>query len=225
MIRGCLLLVNLAENFVLYAVKSPIVNVVINEIGDGKVNVLLAGEESQIVTEAFIKKGHNAMSCDNTYPGAKGLPHYFGDMLDIIYRDYWDLVIAFPVCRFLANSGVRWLYERPGRWELLKEGAEFFNKILKVKCKLAIENPIHHCHARKLITKYDQIIHPWQFGHTTKKTICLWLRGLPKLQTTNIIPKELRTPDIHYESPGPERERKRSRFYEGIADAMANQWG
>jgi len=189
-----------------------------------KSKVLIACEESQIVTEAFIKKGHDAMSCDINYPGAKGLPHYQGNVFDILY-DNWDMIIAFPVCRYLANSGVRWLHEKPGRWELLKEGASFFNKFLGLNCKYCVENPIHHCHARMLIPKYQQIIHPWQYGHTTKKAICLWLKGLPMLKPTKIIPLEERTADIHLEPPSPERERKRSRFYEGIADAMAEQWG
>ncbi len=189
-------------------------------------NVLLACEESQIVTEAFTKKGHYAMSCDIEYPGAKGLPHYKGDVLDILYDSFWDMIIAFPVCKYLTNSGVRWLHERPGRWELMRKGAEFFNKFLKSECKkLVIENPVHHGYARKLIPKYNQIIHPWQFGNTTKKQICLWLRGVPKLIPTEIIPLELRTADIHNEPPGPDRERNRSKFFPGVADAMADRWG
>jgi hypothetical protein len=185
-------------------------------------DVLLALECSGIIRDAFKAKGHNAWSCD-LKPTERPGQHYQCDIREVLY-DPWDLVIAHPVCKRLANSGVRWLHER-NLWSDLKEAINFFNLFLNIPAKLSgIENPIQHCHARAEIPKYTQIIHPWQFGHTTKKATCLWLKGLPKLQPTEIIPVELRTPDIHFESPGPEREANRSRTFEGIAKAMANQW-
>jgi len=187
--------------------------------------VLLACEESQIVTEQFILKGHDAMSCDIKYPGAKGLPHYLGDVRDILH-DLWDMIIAFPPCDFLANSGVRWLYEKPGRWEQLKKAAEFFNVFLNHPCeKICVENPIQHKYARELIRKYNQIINPWQFGHTTKKKTCLWLKNLAPLIYTYEVPEYLKTNEIHKEPPGSERKKNRSRTFPGIAKAMAEQWG
>lgn len=187
--------------------------------------VLVACEESQVVTEAFINLGHDAMSCDLEHSGAKGLPHYKGNVIDILYND-WDLIIAHPPCDFLANSGVRWLHEDKSRWIKMLRAANFFKAFLYHPCpKICIENPIQHGYAREHIPKYQQIIQPWQFGHTTKKATCLWLKGLPKLIPTEIIAKELRTADIHLEPPGPNRKKNRSRFYEGIARAMAEQWG
>ena len=108
--------------------------------------VLVACEESQVVTEAFIKRGHNAMSCDLEHLGAKGLPHYKGNVIDILYRD-WDLIIAHPPCDFLANSGVRWLYEDKSRWIKMLTAANFFKVFIYHPCpKVCIENPIQHGH-------------------------------------------------------------------------------
>ena len=195
--------------------------------------VLVACEESQEVTEAFINRGHDAMSCDVNYPGAKGLPHYQGDVRDLL-SEYWDMVIAHPVCKYLTNSGVSWLHRRPGRWELMKSGAEFFKLFLnlpKVE-KVVIENPIMHKYAREIIgVDYSQIVQPWMFGHPESKATCLWLKGVDKLKETNNV-KEimLSLPDnqrqrLHYLPPGPERERLRSQTFPGIAAAMAEQWG
>lgn len=186
-------------------------------------NVLIGCEESQVVTEAFINAGHNAMSCDLNYPGAKGLPHYQGDVLDII-NDGWDMFICHPECTRLCNSGVRWLAERE-LWVEMRDAAEFFktcmNAPIPLKC---MENPIPHKYALEIIgRKYDQIIQPWQFGHGETKATCLWLDGLPKLVSTNeVTGREQRVWKV---SPGPERARIRSRTFEGIANAMAQQWG
>jgi len=187
--------------------------------------ILVGCEFSQIVTEAFIKRGHDAMSCD-FLPGEKGLPHYQGDILDIL-DDSWDMMIVFDPCTYQCNSGVRWLYSIPDRWEALKESCDFTKKLLNANIpQIARENPIPHKYALAIIgRKYDQIIQPWQFGHTTSKATCLWLRNLPPLQPTNIIPKEQRTQDIWRMPPGPERAKERSRFFQGIADAFAEQWG
>jgi hypothetical protein len=192
--------------------------------GGREMKILIACEESQVVTEAFINAGHKAMSCDLEHPGAKGLPHYQGNVIDILYND-WDMIIAHPPCDFLANSGVRWLHEDKTRWIKMVRAANFFKAFIYHPCpKVCIENPIQHCYAREHIPKYQQIIQPWMFGHTTKKATCLWLKGLPKLRPTEIIAKELRTADVHLEPPGPNRKKNRSRFYEGIAKAMAEQW-
>ena len=191
--------------------------------------VLVACEESQVVVERFLLKGHDAISCDNEYQGAKGLPHYFGDVLDILY-DGFDMLIAFPPCTRLTNAGGRWLQERD-LWDEMRAGAEFFNTLLHAPIKMkALENPIQHKHARALIRKYDQIIHPWQFGHTEQKQTCIWLENLPKLVETNNVYDEMMLLDykdrakVHSMGPGPEREKLRSRLLQGIADAMADQW-
>lgn len=210
--------------------------------------VLIAGEQSQIITEAFIKKGHSAMSCDNKYPGAKGLPHYFGDVRDLL-AEYYDLVIFHPVCKFIANSGVRWLAGNDQRMADLAEAIMFFNLRHKFNSnKVATENPIPHKYAvdglymtngetsafdgKTGIGKYDQLFQPWHFGHKKMKATCLWLKGLPPLIPTNIVgppPKDKKErykwQDVWTASPGPDRERLRSVTYQGVADAMADQWG
>lgn len=184
--------------------------------------ILVACEESQVVTEAFIKRGIDAMSCDLNYPGAKGLPHYRGDVRDLL-NEYFDMVIFHPVCTRLANSGVRWLRER-NLWGDFENAVEFFNLRHKFNSELvATENPIPHKYATEKIGKYDQIIQPWQFGHGETKATCLWLKGLPRLVPTNIV--EGREQRIWKMTPGPERAKQRSRTFPGIAEAMATQWG
>lgn len=204
--------------------------------------VLIAGEQSQIITEAFIKRGHNAMSCDNAYDGAKGLPHYRGDLRDLL-TEYFDLVIFHPVCRYLTNSGVRWL-EYPARWDDLKLAIEFFNLRHKFNSPcVATENPIPHKYAVTGINRdgvrfadgigvYDQCVQPWHFGDEKMKATCWWLKNLPKLNYTDIVgppPKGFENrkswQDVWMCSPGPERERLRSVFYSGMANAVADQWG
>lgn len=203
--------------------------------------VLVACEESQVVTEAFIKLGHDAMSCDIEYPGRKGLPHYQGDVRDLL-SEAWDMVIAHPVCKFLTNSGVCHLYinrrKENGmytpRWEQMKAGAEFFKLFTNLTHveKVVIENPIMHQYARELIgVDYTQIIHPWQFGHPEQKATCLWLKGVEPLKETNNVYEEMmKLPDnerqrLHYLPPSADRERLRSETFQGIADAFASQWG
>lgn len=187
----------------------------------GKVKVLVACEFSGIVREAFARRGHDAMSCDllpTEIPGK----HYQGDVMDII-NDRWDLMIAHPPCTRLANSGVRWLYER-SLWGEMFQAIEFFLNLQNADIPLiTIENPIQHKYARDYICKYDQIIQPWMFGHGETKATCLWLKGLPKLKPTNIVSG--RDQRLHRLPPGPERWRERSRTFQGIADAMAEQWG
>lgn len=185
---------------------------------------LLGCEFSGVVREAFRAFGHNAISCDLLPPEDERFDyHYQGDILDIL-NDGWDLMIAHPPCTRLCNSGVRWLNER-NLWREMLLSAEFFKRLLNCNIPLiCIENPIPHHYALDVIgKKYDQIIQPWQFGHPETKATCLWLKGLPNLQPTNIVKgREQRT---HLLSPGPDRWKERSRTLPGIAMAMAEQWG
>ena len=185
--------------------------------------ILVSCEFSQIVTKAFRERGHLAYSCDLLPTEGNPDWHFQCDVMEII-NDDWDLMIAHPPCTYLANSGVRWLYEEGGRYYKMIDACNFFNELLNANIKrICIENPIQHKHAREYIRKYDQIIQPWQFGHEESKAICLWLSGLPKLQPTKIMDK--REQRVWKEPPSPERWKNRSRFYTGIAEAMAKQWG
>lgn len=189
--------------------------------------VLIACEFSGIVREAFRKRGHDAWSCD-LIPSELPGDHFTGRVEDLIPFQKWDLMIAHPPCTYLANSGVRWLYGGSGttpdpvRWTQMEEAAVFFRTLLDAPIeRIAVENPIQHRHAE--LPKQTQIIQPWMFGHGETKATCLWLKNLPKLEPTNIV--EGRSPRVHYASPGPDRWKERSRTLQGIADAMAEQWG
>jgi len=185
-------------------------------------DVLIGCEYSGEVRDAFIRHGHNAMSCDLLPTELPG-PHYQGDVLDLL-GDGWDLFIAHPECTRLANSGVRWLHER-NLWAEMEVAAKFFKTLLDSDIpKKALENPIPHKYAVDIIgRKYDQIIQPWQFGHGETKATCLWLENLPMLQPTNIV--EGREQRMWKLPPSADRAKIRSRTYSGIADAMAEQWG
>jgi len=198
--------------------------------------VLVACEFSGVVREAFRRRGHQAWSVDLLPPADGSLYHEQGDVRWILAhpKDYpaFDLLIAHPPCTYLCNSGVRWLYKQgttkriESRWAAMEEAVKLFGLLWASPIpRVAIENPIMHKHAAELINmgKPDQIIQPWQFGHPETKATCLWLRNLPLLQPTNIV--EGRTPRVHHESPGPDRWKRRSITYQGIADAMAEQWG
>ena len=213
-------------------------------------NVLVACEESQRVCTAFREKGHNAFSCD-ILPCSGGHPewHIQGDVLKVLNpqllqvgnsqykygiefytnngQDFhtilgkWDLIIAFPPCTHLAVSGARY-FEQKRKDGRQQQGIDFFMKFTKADCeRIAIENPIGimSTHYRKP----DQIIQPWMFGHGETKATCLWLKNLPKLEPTNIV--DGREQRIWRMPPGPERAKERSKTYEGIAKAMADQWG
>jgi hypothetical protein len=177
--------------------------------------VLIACEFSGIVREAFARRGHDAWSCDllpTEIPGQ----HMQGDVEKVLWHG-WDLMIAHPPCTRLANSGVRWLEERD-LWEEMGKSATFFWRLLFVSPinKIAIENPIPHKYALEIIgRKYDQIIHPWQFGHGEQKSTCLWLKNLPPLKPTNIVSG--REQRIWREAPSPDRWKERSRTFPGIA--------
>lgn len=181
-------------------------------------NVLIACEESQEVTAAFIALGHNAMSCD-LQPGAKGLPHYQGDMFDLDFSKF-DLVIAHPPCTYIANSGNRWHAGTQRR----QEAADFIWRVWNIPvARLALENPIGQINKYLPEMPKPQYIQPWQFGHGETKATGLWLRGLPNLKPTNIV--EGREQRIWKMPPSPDRQRERSRTFPGIAQAMAQQWG
>ena len=185
--------------------------------------VLVACELYGKVRKAFRSRGHDAWSCDLLPAKDENRFHIPVNVLRILHLN-WELLIAHPPCTRLCNSGVRWLHERD-LWNDMKEAARLFNKLLTCSIpKIAIENPIPHKYAVDEIgRKYDQIIQPWQFGHPETKATCLWLKNLPKLQPTNIV--EGRENRIHKMSPSKRRGELRSITYQGIALAMAEQWG
>lgn len=194
--------------------------------------ILVACEYSGRVRDAFIQKGHEAISCD-LLPSEKKGPHYQGDIRKLL-RLHWDLIIAHPPCTYLCNSGVRWLYTEEGRWRKLKEAADFFKLFLTHSCKkIVIENPIMHKHAIELIgEKHSHTFQPWEHGTKEMKRTCLWLKGLPDLEPSNIVGPPPKDPEerkkwavVHRASPGPNRWKERSRTYYGVAEAMADQWG
>lgn len=201
--------------------------------------VLVACEFSGVVREAFRKRGHDAWSCD-LLPAEDLSPqfahHYVGDVRQVIGGTLdggpWDLLIAHPPCTYLCNSGVRWLYkggrgtERDlKRWADMRESIKFFGQLWSADInRVCIENPVMHRWARQEFGfDHTQTIQPWQFGHPETKRTCLWLRGLPKLAPTKIV--EGRHARVHREPPSPDRWKNRSRTLQGIANAMAAQWG
>ncbi len=196
-----------------------------------KMRVLVACEFSGIVREAFARRGHDAWSCD-LLPSERPGNHIQDDVREVLDNG-WDMMIAHPPCTFLANSGVRWLFQdskymtKELRWDYLREAADFFKKLLNAPIPhIAVENPIPHKYAIELIgKKYDQLIQPWQFGAPYSKATCLWLKNLPPLKPTKIIPKNQVQQQVWKEPPSKERWKNRSRTYRGIAEAMAEQWG
>lgn len=201
--------------------------------------VLIACEFSGRVRQAFRDRGHDAWSCD-LLPADDGSPYHIqGDVRDHL-NDGWDLMIAHPECTRLTNAGVRWLKVPPSgktlaqMWAGLFEGAEFYKTLRNAPiARIAIENPIMHCHARELIQPRNrQIVQPWWFGEPAFKATGFELIGLPNLVPTNkLAPPKSGTDEhkqwsfIHRASPGPDRWKFRSRTFQGIADAMASQWG
>lgn len=210
--------------------------------------IIIKCEESQEVTKAFRRKGFTAYSCD-IQDCSGGFPefHIKQDVLSITKS--YDFTGAHPPCTFLANSGSRWLYDPSGhkvlsRWVQLEIAVRFFHS-LRERIKLGyLENPVPHKYARDGfysvisgewvpgIGKYDQLIQPWQFGHEEMKATCLWLIGIPPLQSTDIVGPPPKNPaerkkwaKIHLCPPGPDQKKIRSKTYSGIAAAMAEQWG
>jgi len=179
--------------------------------------VLIACEFSGIVRNAFIARGHMAMSCDYLTSEQPG-PHCCGDVREILDLG-WDLMIAHPPCTHLAASGARWWKDKVVEQ---RDALDFVRILLAAPIpRIALENPVGIISRR--VRKPDQIIQPWQFGHGETKATCLWLKNLPLLRPTRVVGG--RAPRIHCMSPSPDRWRERSRTYSGIADAMAAQWG
>lgn len=173
------------------------------------------------VTEQFRALGHEAYSCDLIPSIKNGKWHYTGDVRPLLGFS-WDLIIGFPPCTYFCSSGVRWLKDNKPRKRLQVESLKFVWEIYNgISPRVCIENPIGMLSS--LFRKPDQMIHPWQFGHGEKKSTCLWLRGLPHLVPTRIVGgREAR---IHRMPPSKYRAMLRSITYDGIAKAMAEQWG
>jgi hypothetical protein len=181
--------------------------------------VLVACEYSGVVRDAFLARGHEAISCDLLPTDAPG-PHYQGDVRNILHYPF-DLMIAHPPCTHLSVSGARHFEAKrmDGRQH---EAVSFFLELARAPIPMiAIENPV--CIMSSLWRKPDQTIQPWQFGHGETKATCLWLKGLPPLRPTNIV--EGREQRVHKMPPSAERWKLRSATYAGIAAAMADQWG
>ena len=179
-------------------------------------HVLVACEYSGRVRDAFIRNGCEAVSCD-LLPTDQPGPHYQGDVFDII-NDGWDLMVAHPPCTHLAVSGARWFHKKEKEQ---KEALDFVRRLMSAPINhIAIENPISVISSK--IRKPDQIIQPWMFGHGETKATCLWLKNLPPLQPTEIV--EGRENKVHKMPPSEHRWKLRSLTYQGIADAMGDQW-
>lgn len=197
--------------------------------------VLVACEYSGTVRDAFLDRGHYAMSCDllPCESQASG-DHYQGNVLDILDHD-WDLMIAHPPCTYLCSSGLHWNNKRPGRAALTLEALDFVRLLLAAPVpRIALENPIG-CISTK-IRSYDQTVQPYQYGHDASKTTCLWLKNLPPLRPTGFIEPRIVNGKRRWANqcdnggqdklpPSADRWKIRSLTYQGIADAMADQWG
>lgn len=199
--------------------------------------VLVACEFSGIVREAFRRRGHDAVSCDLLPTEIPG-PHIQGDVLEIL-EDGWDMLIAFPPCTYLCSSGLHWNKRVSGREQKTHEAVLFVLNLMGDGFiyhgipKVALENPVG-CISTKY-RKPDQTIQPWQFGHPESKRTCLWLKGLPLLKPTDVLqPRngnvnrgwDNQTPSGQNKlGPSETRAMERSLTYQGIADAMAEQWG
>jgi len=181
--------------------------------------VLIACEFSGIVRDAFIKKGHDAWSCD-LLPTEKPGNHIQDDVLKHLHKG-WDMMIAHPPCTYLATSGNRCFKDNPERYYQMEIAVEFVKTLANAPIpKIAIENPVGRLSSRW--RKPDQYVQPWQFGCGETKKTGLWLKGLQKLVPTNLV--DGRVGRVWYTRPGVDRWKDRSRTYEGIANAMAAQW-
>lgn len=193
--------------------------------------VLVACEYSGTVRDAFAARGHDAWSCD-LLPSERAGNHIVGDVRAVLAGG-WDLMIGHPACTYLANSGVSWLHKDATRWAKLEDGAKFFVELWNAPiAKIAIENPIMHGYAKRMIgVNQTQVVQPWMFGHMESKATCLWLKNLPPLVPTKDVKAEMmRLPRrererLHYLPPSANRWKERSRTFSGIAAAMAAQWG
>lgn len=199
--------------------------------------ILIACEFSGIVRDAFLKKGHDAISCDLLPTESPG-PHYQGNVFDII-NDGFDMMIAHPPCTYLSNCGNKWFGEKykerfPDREHDRDKAVEFFMKLVNANInKICVENPVGAMSTR--YKKPTQIIQPYYFGHDVRKATCLWLKGLPLLTSYNIVIPDIKvnnngkTASVFHDKclglPHNERAQARSRTFQGIADAIAEQWG
>ena len=190
--------------------------------------VLIACEYSGVVRDAFIRAGHEAMSCDLLPTDVAG-PHYQGDVFDVI-NDGWDLMVAHPPCTYLSVSGMHWTTRGLRDPQLTEDALAFVQRLMDAPVKrIAIENPVSIISTR--IRKPDQIIQPWWFGHDASKKTCLWLKNLPLLTPTDMLPGDAKTRRGNQTAsgqnklpPSKDRWKIRSATYRGIADAMAVQW-
>ena len=189
--------------------------------------VLVACEYSGAVRDAFAARGHDAWSCD-LLPSDKPGNHYQGDVKDII-NEPWDLMVCHPPCTHLAVSGARWFHLKQ---QQQSDALDFVRMLLNAPIeRIALENPVSIISTK--IRKPDQVIQPWMFGHEATKTTCLWLKNLPQLVPTNIVGRGARhitkggksLPEWYNLPPSADRWKIRSATFQGIADAMAQQWG
>ena len=179
--------------------------------------------------DAFIRAGHEAMSCDLLPTDVAG-PHYQGDVFDII-NDGWDLMVAHPPCTYLSVSGMHWTTRGLRDPQLTEDALAFVQRLMDAPVeRIAIENPVSIISTR--IRTPDQIIQPWWFGHDASKKTCLWLKNLPLLTPTDLLPGDAKTRRGNQTAsgqnklpPSKDRWKIRSATYKGIADAMAAQWG
>ena len=186
-------------------------------LGWARMKVLIACEFSGIVRDAFLDRGHEAISCD-LLPSERPGPHYQGDVRDMDLSDY-DLMIAHPPCTHLAVSGARWFGEK---CKEQLEALEFVYWLLRAPVdRIALENPVSIISSK--VRPADQVIQPWEFGHPEVKATCFWLKNLPMLRPTRIV--EGREARVHRMAPSINRWKERSRTLTGIAEAMADQWG
>ena len=185
--------------------------------------ILVACEFSGVVRDAFLLRGHDAVSCDLLPSEAPG-PHVQGDVTPML-RQSWDLVLAFPPCTYLSKAGARW-YRSPS-WRQTRQvmAADFFTICMMANApRVCVENPVMMRSALALVgIGYDQIIEPWQHGHPFRKKTCLWLKGLPLLEPTNVL--EVRDSFVVGVAGSSVQQMERSRTFHGIANAMAAQWG
>jgi hypothetical protein len=191
--------------------------------------LLVACEYSGRVRDAFAARGWDAWSCDFEPTEVPG-QHYQGDVLNLL-TERWDMMIAFPPCTYLCASGMHWTTRGLRDPKLTESALEFVRLLMEAPIhRIAIENPVGAISTR--IRRPDQRIQPWQFGEDASKATCLWLKNLPLLKPTNVLPApetgrwgNQTASGQNRLSPGPNRWKERSRTYQGIADAMASQWG
>lgn len=182
--------------------------------------VLVACEYSGRVRDAFRAKGHDAWSCDLLPTEVPG-PHFMGPVEHVLGLG-WDLMVAHPPCTYLARSGMHWTTRGLRDPQLTEDALAFVRLLMAAPIeRWCIENPISLISTR--IRKPDQTIQPWEFGHGEVKATCLWLKNLPRLKPTKCV--EGREERVLLMAPGPDRWKERSRTYQGVADAMAEQWG